>query len=192
MPPNPARRTLIVDTAIDMLADTGSGGVTHRQVDERAHLPSGTTSNYFRTRLALLEATAARVAELHWQGVAALQALVGQSGSRADVAAIMTTLISNPDDTARRRTLARYELFLEGTRRPELRPILADIASAATKSATLLLQWAGIDATDAQVGRLSRMLNGVAFSQLTVSPEAMGGADPAELVDGMLRAALDD
>lgn len=191
MSPNPARRTLIVDTAIDILAETGSGAVTHRQVDERARLPPGTTSNYFRTRLALLEATATRVAELHWEGVAALQQLTGQSGNRAAVATIMMNLISNPDDGVRRRMLARYELFLEGTRRPELQPILNDIASAAIKSASLLLAWGGIDATDEQVGRLARMLNGVAFSQLTVSPEAMGGADPAELVKGMLRAVLD-
>src|SRR3954469_20873835 len=68
MPPNPVRRTLIVDTAIEILADTGCGGVNHRQIDERAQLPPGTTSNYFRTRLSLLEATARRMAELHWQG----------------------------------------------------------------------------------------------------------------------------
>ena len=45
------------------------GVLTHRQVDNRADLPAGTTSNYFRTRQALLEATAARTVELHWQRV---------------------------------------------------------------------------------------------------------------------------
>ena len=67
MPPNPERRKRILDTAVDILADTGIGGVTHRQVDDRAGLPAGTTSNYFRTRLALLEATTAHVADMHWQ-----------------------------------------------------------------------------------------------------------------------------
>ena len=67
MPPNAARRTQILDAAIDILADDGIGGVTHRQIDERTGLPGGTTSNYFRSRLALVEATAGRVAELHWQ-----------------------------------------------------------------------------------------------------------------------------
>ena len=59
MPTNPERRTQILDTAIDILCDDGVGGLTHRQVDTRACLPAGTTSNYFRTRQALLEATAA-------------------------------------------------------------------------------------------------------------------------------------
>jgi len=56
MPTNPERRTQILDTAIDILCDDGVGGLTHRQVDSRADLPAGTTSNYFRTRQALLEA----------------------------------------------------------------------------------------------------------------------------------------
>ena len=59
MPANPERRTQILDAAIDILCDDGVGGLTHRQVDSRAGVPAGTTSNYFRTRQALLEATAA-------------------------------------------------------------------------------------------------------------------------------------
>src|SRR6516225_5861294 len=77
MPPNPERRAQILDAAIGILADEGVGGLTHRQVDDRAGLPAGTTSNYFRTRQALLEATAARTVDLHWQRVKFLQAAVG-------------------------------------------------------------------------------------------------------------------
>ena len=67
MPPNPERRNQILDAAIDILCDDGVGGLTHRQVDSRAGVPAGTTSNYFRTRQALLEATAQRTVDLHWQ-----------------------------------------------------------------------------------------------------------------------------
>ena len=69
MPANPERRTQILDAAIDILCDDGVGGLTHRQVDSRAGVPAGTTSNYFRTRQALLEATAQRTVDLHWQRV---------------------------------------------------------------------------------------------------------------------------
>jgi DNA-binding transcriptional regulator YbjK len=191
MPANPVRRRLITDAAIDILVDVGSGGVNHRQVDERAQLPPGTTSNYFRTRLALLEATAARVAELHWQGVDRLQGLAGQQGTREDVAAILIHLLRNEDVAARRRALARYELFIEGTRRPELQPILDEIASAAKQSASLVLKWGGLDPTDDQIGRLGRLLNGIAFTHLTVSPDAMSGDDPVALIEGILRAVFD-
>jgi DNA-binding transcriptional regulator YbjK len=191
MPPNPQRRHQILGVAIDILADTGIGGVTHRQVDTRAGLPPGTTSNYFRTRLALLEAVTAYVADLHWQRVAVLQAVVRQPQSREGVRALMTRMITDPDEHSQRRNIARWELFLEGTRRPELRPALNDIQAAAVKSASLILEAAGFEPSTEQMGELSRLLNGLAFSNLTFSPELPGAEDPADLIDRILRAVLD-
>ena len=190
MPPNPQRRTLILDAAIDILNDVGVGGVTHRQVDERAGLPPGTTSNYFRTRLALLEATAGRVVELHWRNVAALQRLGGSTGDRQALVTLMGALISSPDPAVRRLLIARYELSLEATRRPELRPFMDEMAAAAMTSARSVLRWGGIDASYEQLARVSRMLNGLAFSQLTVSQSAQPAGDIGELADALLRAVF--
>jgi DNA-binding transcriptional regulator YbjK len=183
MPPNPERRAQILDAAIGILADVGVGGLTHRQVDDRAGLPAGTTSNYFRTRQALLEATAARTVDLHWQRVEALQAAIG-SLTRDGVKALITRMISDPDEQARRYTLARFELFMEGTRRPELRPFLTELQTAAVKSATLIFEAAGFTPTAQQMDQLSRLLNGYAFSTLTI-PSA---DNPAALVDRLLSA----
>src|SRR5262249_318131 len=58
------RRRILCDAAIQLLADEGAKGLTHRKVEQRAGLPDGTTSSYFRTRSALLRATAERVAQL--------------------------------------------------------------------------------------------------------------------------------
>ena len=101
MPPNPERRAQLLDAAIGILADTGVGGLTHRQVDDRAGLPAGTTSNYFRTRQALLEATAARTVDLHWRRVEALQSVIGPL-TRDGVKVLLTRMISKPDEQARR------------------------------------------------------------------------------------------
>src|SRR5262245_51087519 len=60
----PTRRTAIADAAIELLAELGSRGLTHRQVDRRLEIPEGSTGAYYRTRQALLEATAKRVGEL--------------------------------------------------------------------------------------------------------------------------------
>src|SRR6185295_7041646 len=109
MPPNPERRAQLLDTAIDILADTGVGGLTHRLVDERAGLPSGTTSNYFRTRLALLEAATAHVAEQHWQRVAQLQALVGRERDPEGVKVLMGRMLADPDERSHKRNIARFE-----------------------------------------------------------------------------------
>ncbi|MFD6912618.1 TetR/AcrR family transcriptional regulator [Streptomyces virginiae] len=63
-PPEADRRTLIADTAIDLVAAAGLRGLTHRAVDGAAGLPAGSTSYYFRTRTALIGACYARLAEL--------------------------------------------------------------------------------------------------------------------------------
>ena len=91
---------------------------------------------------------------------------------------------------ARRLLIARYELSLEATRRPELRPFMDEMAAAAMTSARSVLRWGGIDASDEQLARVSRMLNGLAFSQLTVSQSAQPAGDIGELADALLRAVF--
>jgi hypothetical protein len=103
---------------------------------------------------------------------------------------LIGALVSSPDPAARRLLVARYELALEATRRPELRPFMDEIACAAMSSARSVLKWGGVDASDEQLARLSRLLNGLAFSQLTVSQEAQPAGDLVELADALLRAAL--
>jgi DNA-binding transcriptional regulator YbjK len=188
MPPNPERRNQILDAAIDILCDDGVGGLTHRQVDNRAGLPAGTTSNYFRTRQALLEATAARTVDLHWQRVEVLQSAIGPL-SRDGLKALMIRMLE-PDEQFRRWTLARFELFMEGTRRPELQPFIKDLQAAAVKSATLIIEAAGFTPTPEQMDELSRLLNGLVFSNLTLPPQS-GTQDTAGLVDRLLRTFLD-
>jgi AcrR family transcriptional regulator len=60
----PDRRTQLLDAALTVLAAKGMKGLTHRAVDAAAHLPEGTTSNYYRNRAALVEAVLDRLLEL--------------------------------------------------------------------------------------------------------------------------------
>ncbi|MGW0805768.1 TetR/AcrR family transcriptional regulator [Nonomuraea sp. NPDC002799] len=112
------RSETVADTAITLLAERGMRGLTHRAVDEAAGLPPGSTSNLARTRAALLELTLSRLTELEMRALSS----VYQSDEFADlpgrVAEALHVQLSD-----RRRTLARYELALEATRRPELRTI---------------------------------------------------------------------
>ena len=188
MSANPERRNQILDAAIDILCDDGVGGLTHRQVDGRAGVPAGTTSNYFRTRQALLEATASRTVDLHWQRVKALQAAVGPM-SRDALRALMIRML-DPDEQFRRWTLARFELFMESTRRQELRPLMLELQAAAVKSATLIFEAAGFTPEPERMDELSRLLNGFVFSNLTLAPQP-GTQDAAGVVDRLLSAFLD-
>lgn len=50
------RRTRIVTGAVELIATQGIRALTHRALDNRLALPPGSTSYYFRTRQALIEA----------------------------------------------------------------------------------------------------------------------------------------
>ena len=55
------RRDVLADAAIAVLARDGGRGLTHRAVDATAELAEGTSSYYFRTRAALLQACVDRL-----------------------------------------------------------------------------------------------------------------------------------
>ncbi|WP_232666372.1 TetR/AcrR family transcriptional regulator [Pseudonocardia sp. TRM90224] len=194
MAANPGRRVLIADTALEVLALSGAGGLTHRVVDTAAGLPAGTTSNFYRTRLALLEAATLRMAELHWEHVALVQEALKESPSppagRAGVAAMLAQLLVSTDPRARARNLARIELFLEGKRWPQLRQSLEDIYAAAMRTAQVVLDGAGVPATPEQVHLLSRLLRGLLFDQLTVPGDALDEAAARELIGSLLTMVL--
>ncbi|HEY5155559.1 MAG TPA: TetR family transcriptional regulator, partial [Acidimicrobiales bacterium] len=48
------RRTVLLDAALELVGTEGMRGLTHRAVDAAAAVPAGSTSNYFRTRDALI------------------------------------------------------------------------------------------------------------------------------------------
>jgi DNA-binding transcriptional regulator YbjK len=114
------RRTELADAAIRTLARDGSRGLTHRAVDRTAGLPEGSTSYYFRTRHSLLQAIVDRLAELDGGTIPTLPATSGHEFADA-----FTAVLEHLLTQGRARLLARYELTLEATRRPELREVLA-------------------------------------------------------------------
>lgn len=59
----PDRRTELADAALAVVAAKGLKGLTHRAVDAQAGVAVGTTSNYFRSRAALMGAAVDRVEE---------------------------------------------------------------------------------------------------------------------------------
>ena len=86
MPPsNQQRRDELTDAAIEVVARHGLHGLSHRAVDEQAEVPRGTTSNYFRSREALLAAAVQRIVDLHFALIAELRA---QHAERADTAGV--------------------------------------------------------------------------------------------------------
>jgi AcrR family transcriptional regulator len=179
-----SRRTRLADAAITTLAREGSRGLTHRAVDRTAGVPEGSTSYYFRTRLDLLRAIVGRMSDLD---TASLPALVHAGGEA--FAAAFTDAVHDLLTDGRDRQLARYELTLEATRRPDLRQAL--LANAAPIHGRLAEQLAVLGVPDPgdRARDLLALLEGLLFSQLT----AGDGASPPpamDTVEGLVRRIL--
>ena len=60
---NDDRRQRLADAGLAVLAREGARGLTHRALDREAGVPTGTASNYFRTRAELVRALADRIGQ---------------------------------------------------------------------------------------------------------------------------------
>ncbi len=172
------RKDLITDTAIQIVAEQGMRGLTHRAVDRRAGLPEGSTSAYFRTRKALVEGFVERLATLE----------------RLDVA-------PDPDDIAgslartldswlveRNRTLARYAAMLEATHHPELRSILVHTPR---EQATALAKALGHEDPERAGAHFTAFLEGLIFYRLVGGGSTSGPTPGTEESVRDLRDAVE-
>ncbi|WP_369207396.1 TetR/AcrR family transcriptional regulator [Streptomyces sp. PU-14G] len=117
------RSELIADTAIGLLAERGLRGLTHRAVDEAAGLPQGSTSNLARTRAALLQTVVERLTFLEGAALLAQEGTpaAGDPPGPGPLADLVAAALHRHLTRHRALLVARYELALEATRRPELR-----------------------------------------------------------------------
>ncbi|MDA0638648.1 TetR/AcrR family transcriptional regulator, partial [Nonomuraea sp. MCN248] len=183
------RSEAVAEAAITLLAERGMRGLTHRAVDEAAGLPPGSTSNVARTRAALLELTLSRLSELEERAV--VGATADGPPPDADLAELLAGVLT-AQLRDRRRTLARYELALEATRRPELRVIYDRAGDRFRAPAVALLAAAGSRDPVRHGRQLVAFAEGVIFDTI-----AGAGAEPStddlragvrELLAGMLQS----
>jgi DNA-binding transcriptional regulator YbjK len=173
-----SRRTDIVDAAISTLAREGMRGLTHRAVDRTAGLPEGSCSYYFRTRQALLQATVERLAELDSTEIPAIG-----DGDPGAIAAVAAGLIESWLNTGRARQLARYELALEATRRPELRNALVTSGAGIRALVADRFAAAGISEPQRRAADFVAFLDGLLFDQIA-------GAGARELTSADLQNCI--
>ncbi|MFE5732988.1 TetR/AcrR family transcriptional regulator [Streptomyces sp. NPDC056528] len=189
----PDRRNLIADAAIGIVAAAGLRGLTHRAVDAAAGLPTGSTSYYFRTRGALIGACYLRLGELSLADVDRWEAEYG-SPDPDSAAEALAALLHHWLTTERERQLARFELSLEATRRPELRADLETAGLAARSRAAALLAALGAPRPARAADLLVAWTDGLLYDRLAGATAATRPApDTAELVpvvERMLAAAL--
>lgn len=181
-PPNDLRRAQIADAAIELLVEAGVHGVTHRAVDARAGLPVGTTSNYLRSREALLVAVTERVGELHRADMAA-----AAGGGR------LVTLIAESLHYAataqRERYLAIFELRMEALRRPAVARALDRLQESMTAYTIAHHQKLGLTVPPAAVPALLALYGGALWTLVTAPPGTVTEVLTRDLAAAIVRGA---
>ncbi|MEV6241284.1 TetR family transcriptional regulator [Lentzea sp. NPDC051838] len=155
------RKNVITDAAIQLVAEQGMRGLTHRAVDRKAGLPEGSTSAYFRTRKALVEGFVARLAELE-----RLDVPPDPSDVAGSLARTLDSWLVERD-----RTLARYAAMLEATHHPELQTIMVH---SPRDQATALATALGHEDPERAGAHFTAFLEGLLFYRLVGGGSTVG------------------
>jgi TetR/AcrR family transcriptional regulator, regulator of biofilm formation and stress response len=106
--------------ALDVVADRGVEGLTHRAVAAAAGIPLGSTTYHFRTLDDLL---AAAIAEAKKATDADLALWADKLGPDTDVAEAVTDYVMDALTDHWGRLVVEHELYMAALRRPQLRSL---------------------------------------------------------------------
>lgn len=167
MPPrNQDRWIALTDAGLTVLADEGSRGLTHRALDRVAGLPTGTASNYFPTREALITALVQRIEQRLAPDPDVVARLSAQPASKASFGAFVRYIVERLS-TQRDVTLALFELRLEAARRPDVGAALTAWQRASFDADVEFNSAAGLPGDRREIALFHYALDGLMFDRLT-------------------------
>ncbi|WP_282777026.1 TetR family transcriptional regulator [Nocardia sp. CC201C] len=160
----PDRRTRIVDTAIDLIATQGLRALTHRALDNALTLPAGSTSYYFRTKRALIEAIVDRIHARSRDDFAAmrrdLNAQLTPSHIARDIARWLDDLLAH----RRHHLIARHALLVDLLGDSELRRRLTNSLFSLGEARELFAAF-GSRAPESDAADFLAVLEGILFDR---------------------------
>ena len=184
-----ARRAIILDTVIKLLASRGLEGVTHRAVDEMAGLPQGSSSYYFPKKAQLLVEASRHLAALLEKDCEELQVgfaeVTARQGVDAAVEYVATEVVSYTD-TARELFLARMELTLAASRREELADVGERLTTAARRPIEFFLQLISEGRKEMPIETCAALIDGISLMYAT----GQGPKPTTDQIASVFRAVL--
>jgi AcrR family transcriptional regulator len=178
------RREEIAKAAVELVAEGGSHALTHRRIDRRLGLPEGTTSNYARSRRALVRMVidqVAAIADLRG-GNPPLPTTVPEAVAQL-VAAFEVTVARGID------TKARMALSIDCVHDPELHELLtteSPVRAKLLEDASRMLISLGVSYADQRAIDFIGIMNGLLYDRLVGNGVRGTPVDAA----GVLRAWL--
>jgi DNA-binding transcriptional regulator YbjK len=176
------RRTTLLDAALELVGTQGMRGLTHRAVDAAADLPPGSTSNYFRTREALILGIVERF-------IARERAMATGPRDEVDptpegVAAAFGRFVDRALGPDRPVTLARYAILVETAQNPGLREGMAVGADQVDTWTLDLVTRAGSQHPERDLGVLANYVTGLVLHELALpSPDLDAAARIRAVID---------
>ena len=188
MAKNDVRRRAITDAGLGVLARQGARGLTHRAVDKAASLPAGTTSNYFRSRDALIEGLVTRIGERLAPSPEDLERRASDSPNPQLFADYIRDIVRRLSDESE-VTLALFELRLESSRRPEIAALLGAWQRAGLEGDIEFNTSAGLPGGRREIALFHYAIDGLLLDRLTtpIDPDSSTDDIIDDLVAGLIR-----
>lgn len=119
---DPHRRNRLIDVTLDVIADVGVAGTTHRRVAARADVPLGSMTYHFASMDELLLEALTRFSE---QASTAFRAGLDAATTADEAEAAVVGLITRQHASARDLVLT-HEIYTLAARKPEFRKVTGD------------------------------------------------------------------
>ncbi len=164
------RKTVILNAVIELLANQGLDGVTHRAVDLEAGLPQGSTSYHFRKKNQLLISAAEHLIELLGKDCEELQVGFAECASSQGLDAAIDYVGSelvNYADSSQALFLARLELTLASARREDLAGIGDRLTEAARRPIVFFLKLLPGDSVGKSAEASAGLIDGITLMYAT-------------------------
>lgn len=179
-------RDRVLQAAVDLLGTQGLKALTHRRIDTAAGVPAGSTSNYFRTRDALLTGVADAILERDLAGLDVETGFAPRSVD--DLVDMMVALLDRTTREQRTLTTARLVLFMEGSHHPALRDALSRGRAALQAGLQAVLTDLGASDPPRAVLAVMACSEGLILHRIGRHDEA----DARPVLDVVIRAAFDE
>lgn len=188
-----ARKDALLRAAVEVAAEVGSAGITHRAVTERAGLPLATVSYFYDSIEDLTEEALRTFTE-------------AEAVTQCELAEQLAAQKSTPDEVSRAfaavaaprfpDTLAMFEAFLHAARSERFREPVAAGLDATRRVATAAARAAGSPDPERAAPAFTALAHGFALHQLaapgSVDPDALHSAARALFLGFLLEAGHAD
>jgi DNA-binding transcriptional regulator YbjK len=175
-------RARAVEAAIDLLATEGLRALTHARIDQHAELPKGSTSNYFRTRQALLTGVVDAIVERELPQVDGALS----PDSPTELVEAMCGVFEHITTADRRVTTARLVLFVEASHNTALRAALSRGREAMETLGVVALARFGARDPQTAAAALAACFEGLMLHRIARDDQT----DPRPIITLVVQAAL--